>query len=274
MTAESDVAPSPNCMFIAHIVNDTEKSDSVWLHTHGLNRCGTIELEILGANMGNWRNLGNALNEIAYRLIGDNKFIDEKEPITVGVFADNKDIVVTWQRSEWALRDFPKGILGGVDDRNDEHSINMGVVYVYASEKDAMNGKLTSILKYAEKLTENTVYYKTTAETQRMRALALERVEYMKKISASLKDCTVLIKIGLTPDPEYGFDDDQYEYIWFEADEMGEDTFKATLTQDAYYVEGMTEGVQREFLYSEIVDWRVFNDEETFTPDDVYLFDF
>lgn len=273
MTAESSVPPAPDYLFVIHCVHEEENGDSVWLHTHGLNRCGTIELEILGTTVENYSNFGNALNAIAGRLIGDNKFIDEKEPITIGVSEGNEDIVVTWQRSEWSLKDFPKGILGSAEDRDDEHSINMGVIYAYDSEKDVINGKLTSILKYENQLTNNTIYYKSTAETQRMRALALERVEYLKKISAAFDDRSILIKVGLTPDAEFEFDPDYHEYIWFEANEMGEETFKATLTQDAYYVKGMIEGVQAEFAYSEIVDWRVYTLENVFTPDNVYLFD-
>ncbi|MBQ5513233.1 MAG: DUF4026 domain-containing protein, partial [Bacteroidales bacterium] len=62
----SKVAPSPDYMFTIHAVNDSEEgTDSVWLHTHGLTRCGTIELEILGADLDNWQELGNALNQIA-----------------------------------------------------------------------------------------------------------------------------------------------------------------------------------------------------------------
>lgn len=273
MAAESSVPPAPEYLFVIHCVHGDENGDSVWMHTHGLNRCGTIELEILGTTVENYSNFGNALNAIACRLIGDNKFIDEKEPIVIGVSEGNENIVATWQRSEWSLDEFPKGILGGAEDRDDEHSINMGVIYVYACEKDVMNGKLTSILKYEKQLTNNTIYYKSTNETNRMRALALERVEYLKKISSAFDEHSTLIKVGLTPDAEYEFDPDYHEYIWFEANEMGEETFKATLTQDAYYVKGMTEGVQGEFAYSEIVDWRVYTKEQVFTPDNVYLFD-
>lgn len=274
MTAESSVPPSPEYMFVLHCVNERESGSSVWIHTHGLNRCGTIELEILGTTVENYEDFGHALNQIVHRLIGDNKFIDEKEPFVIGVSQGNEDIVVTWQRSEWSLKDFPKNILGGPDDRDDEHSINMGVIYVYAREKDIINGKLTSVLKYEKQLTDNPIFYKSTEETRRMRALALERVEYIKKLKDAFDESTVLIKIGLKPDAEYEFDPEYNEYIWFEANELGDDMFKATLTQDAYYVKGMTEGVQGEFAYSEVVDWRVYTKEKVFSPDNIYLFEF
>lgn len=272
MAAESSVPPSPTYMYTIHAVHDAEAGDSVWLHTHGLNRCGTIELEILGSTTENYNDFGGVLNAIADRLIGDSKFIDEKEPITVGVFADNSDIVVTWQRSEWALGSFPKNIQGNANDRDEEHSLNMGVIYLYASEKDAEKGKLTSILNFAKKFENNPIFYKTTAETQRMRALAVERVGYLRKICESTVERNVLIKVGLKPDEKYGCPADMNEYIWFELDELGENTFTATLTQDAYYVDGMVKGVQGEFAYDEVVDWRIYTPEISYSPDNVYLF--
>lgn len=273
MTAGSKVAPSPDYMFTIHAVNDSEEgTDSVWLHIHGLTRCGTIELEILGADLDNWQELGNALNQIAHRLVGDNRFIDEMEPKLMGKAGDGRDIVVTWQRSEWSFKDFPKKIVGGPSDRNDEHSINMGVIYLYANEDDQLDGKLTPIVKWADALSENAVFFKTTSETRRMRALAQERVDWLRKLSKELPEKHIITKIGLKPDPEHGFDDDQFEYIWFEADELRDDGFTATLTQDAFYVKGMVEGVRRECRYDEIVDWRVTTETDNFSPDNIYKY--
>lgn len=273
MTAESRVAPSPDYMYTIHAVNDdTNDTDSVWLHTHGLTRCGTIELEILGADLYNWQELGNSLNQIAHRLVGDNQFIDEMEPKRMGKAADGRDIVVTWQRSEWSFRDFPKNIVGGPSDRNEEHSLNMGVIYLYESEDDQLDGKITPITKWAEILSENAVFFKTTSETRRMKALAQERVGWLRRLYDEMPEKQIIVKIGLKPDPEHGFDDDQYEYIWFEADELRADGFTATLTQDAFYVRGMVAGVRRECRYDEIVDWRVMTDTDSFSPDNIYKY--
>ena len=273
MTAESGVAPSPDYMYTIHAVNDSENgTDSVWLHTHGLTRCGTIELEILGAALNNWHDLGNALNQIAHRLVGDNKFIDEMEPKLMGKTGDGRDIVVTWQRSEWSFRDFPESIVGGPADRNDEHRINMGVIYLYATEDDQLDGRITPIVRWADALSENSIFFKTTSETLRMKALAHERVDWLKRLYNELPEKQIIVKIGLKPDPEYGFDDDQCEYIWFEADELRQDGFTATLTQDAFYVNGMVEGVKRNCGYDEIADWRVFISEETYSPDNIYKY--
>lgn len=273
MTAESKVAPPPEDMFTVHAVNDDiSGTDSVWLHTHGLTRCGTIELEILGADRNNWNALGGALNQIAHRLIGENRFIDEMEPKLVGRIGDGRDIVVTWQRSEWSLRDFPKDIVGNLSDRDEEHDINMGVIYLYANEDDQIDGKLTPIIQWADALDDNTVYFKTTSETTRMKALAQERVGWLRRLDKELPDKQIIVKIGLKPDPEHGFDDGQFEYIWFEPICFRDDGFTARLTQDAFYVKGAVEGVERQCAYDEIVDWRVYAPERTYSPDNIYQY--
>lgn len=273
MTADSKVAPSPDYMYTIHAVNDSEgNTDSVWLHTHGLTRCGTIELEILGADLNNWNDLGNSLNQIAHRLVGDNQFIDEMEPKLMGRTGDGRDIVVTWQRSEWSFKDFPKNTVGGPSDRNDEHSINMGVIYLYENEEDQMDGRITPIVKWADALSDNAVFFKTTSETQRMRALAQERADWLRKLHDELAEKQIIVKIGLKPDPDCGFDDEQFEYIWFEPTQFRDDSFTATLTQDAFYVSGMVKGVQRECTYDEIVDWRVYTSDDVYSPDNIYKY--
>lgn len=273
MTAASQVAPSPTNLFTVHAVTDEDET-SVWLHTHGLNRCGTIELEILGANTENYDIFLTSLEEMAQRLVGDNRFIDEMEPLLIGAAGSGRDIVVTWKRSEWALRDLPDGILGSKDDRDEEHSLNMGAVYLYESDDDVFHGKTTPILQWEDDIRRNVIYYKTTAETQRMRALAQERIVYLRKLfqtyQTSDSDLSALIKIGLTPDAEFGFDEGQHEYIWFQADDLRDDGFTATLTQDAFYVKGMVTGVQKDFTYDDIVDWRVYIDDVTYSPDNIY----
>ena len=133
----------------------------------------------------NWKysdELGKSLNHIAHRLIGENRFIDEMEPKLMGRTGDGRDIVVTWQRSEWSFKDFPRNIVGGPSDRDEEHSINMGVIYLYAHEEDQLEGKITPITEWADALSENTVFFLTGSETRRMRALAQERVDFLRML--------------------------------------------------------------------------------------------
>ena len=47
LAAQSTVPPAPRYLFTAQAVSGED--DCVWLHTHGLNRCGRPELEVLNS---------------------------------------------------------------------------------------------------------------------------------------------------------------------------------------------------------------------------------
>ena len=47
LAAQSRVAPAPRYLYTAQAVSGGD--DCVWLHTHGLNRCGCPELEVLNS---------------------------------------------------------------------------------------------------------------------------------------------------------------------------------------------------------------------------------
>lgn len=47
LAAASNTPPSPQYIYQIHAV--TDEKDEVWLHTHGLARCGLPEIEILDA---------------------------------------------------------------------------------------------------------------------------------------------------------------------------------------------------------------------------------
>lgn len=54
LAADSAVVPGTSVLFTVHAV--TDEGGEVWLHTHGLNRCGLYELEILKSDKENYNN--------------------------------------------------------------------------------------------------------------------------------------------------------------------------------------------------------------------------
>ena len=54
MAAESYIQPAPEYIYTIQAINDED--GSVWLHTHGLRRCGSLELEIIGSDTENYQN--------------------------------------------------------------------------------------------------------------------------------------------------------------------------------------------------------------------------
>ncbi len=135
LAVKSDVPPSPDYLYsVQAVCND---DDSVWLHTHGLTRCGGIDLEVLQSDKENYNAHYNVLNVLSQRIISKSEFVSEFEPLYVMRISDDDEIVATWISFERALKAYPKKILGGTEDRIDSHNFATGVVYLYLTPEDA-----------------------------------------------------------------------------------------------------------------------------------------
>lgn len=272
LTAASEVAPAASCLHCVQCIGD-EDSD-VWLHTHGLNRCGSIELEILNSSKDNINEHAAVINTLAANIITKEPLADEFEPQFCVRTPDGGNIVTTWVNPNTALKKLPKITVGGASDRADGHNENTGIIFVYPSQKDYEKRKLSEINIYNNLLKENPLLMISTEETNRMRALALERISYLRGLFGR-RDCfekfAALVKIGLEVDEQYR-EGDMKEHIWFEIKEMNEDgSFSAELTQEPYYISSLKEGDIRTFTENDITDWMVFTENGRINPDAVYL---
>ena len=63
LAAQSTVPPAPRYLFTAQAVSGED--DCVWLHTHGLNRCGRPELEVLNSDKETYQTHYNTLETLA-----------------------------------------------------------------------------------------------------------------------------------------------------------------------------------------------------------------
>lgn len=273
LAAQSEVPPSPLYLYTVQAVSG--KKDKVWLHTHGLNRCGGVELEIVDSNKQNCNDHYNIIMALAGRIADKNEFINESEPMYIAQVSRDIDLVATWVDWNRVMPNMDKKELGGLQDRDDGiHNGKTGIVYLYASEEDYNNEIYSPVSIYDKELADNPLIMYTNEETQRMKALAAERL-YVLKDCVKNRGAEALIKVGLEPDEEYkieyeldeGFD----EHIWFELIELKENTFIAKLTQEPYYVNNLKAGDIREISYDDITDWTMLAEGQRVTPDTVYL---
>ena len=160
--------------------------------------------------------------------------------------------------------------LGGRQDRQEGNNGNTCAIYVYVTPEDYEAGKYQPVTIFDEILAENPLYWLSNKETDRMKALALERLDYMKEAFAE-EGNQILIKVGLLVDKEFRSDDNDKEHIWFELLALEESEFQARLTQEPYYIEGLHEGDENWYRYEQITDWLIFTPEGRISPDDVYL---
>lgn len=268
LAAQSAVRPAPRYLYTAQAVSDED--GCVWLHTHGLNRCGHPELEVLGSTKESYQEHYSVLETLANRLLELKQTPEFKEPFFLAYVAQNVPLVVTLVGWEEAVDCYPEDMLGGRKDRVEGHNEDTCAIFVYPSPESVDEGRYSSLAIYDDMLKENPIYLISTPETNRMRALAAERLKYLFEAFQNSKN-HLLVKLGLLMDEEFRSEGNDREHIWFELTDIKDGRFTAKLTQEPYYVKGVHEGYEGEFGPEDLTDWIIFTPERRLTPDDVYL---
>lgn len=285
MAADSAVPPSPDYLYTLHCVYDEDGENGnrrYWFHTHGLHRCGSVELEMLNFSQGA-EQMNTLINMTVKKFLSDPA--KEKERFTIGY--DGMGINLCWLRWEEALKDLPKNILGGAADRDEADNVHAEPSGILFAVED---GNMISPEIYASTLAENPIYYITNEETNRMSALAKERFssferiftrEYKKPEKKSfLKNLfgpkedekpgwTFLVKLGLTvDDPESG---SEKEHLWYDVLSIENNQIKGKLLNQPYWISNLHEGDLGIYPLEVLTDWIIYSPDNTYTPDSAYL---
>ena len=270
LAAKSSVLPAPRYLFTVQAISDG--GDEVWLHTHGLKRCGLYELEILNSNKEFFNDHYKMIEAFALRMLESDEPIEPGDAVFIGQAA-GKQLTLTAVDWKEALEHYPDVTLGTEEDRDDGvHGEDTCVLMIYKNERAEEQQIYTPVDDFNQFLGQNPMFYFSTEETKRMSALARERLPYMIKAFGN-KENTVIAKIGLTIDKEHWSNPDkpEKEHIWFEIKDIKNDSVVGELTQEPYYVSGMKQGDTGTYPFSDITDWLIFTKENRVSPDDAYL---
>ncbi|MDY6416031.1 MAG: DUF4026 domain-containing protein [Succinivibrio dextrinosolvens] len=268
--AKSRIPPSPRYLFTVQAVSNGD--DEIWLHTHGLRRCGLYELEILCSSKNMYEEHYRIIETFAFRMLDDDERIEPGEAVFIGQAADMYLVctAVDWRE---ALKFYPKATVGTAEDRAEDednyHSEDTYVLMMYMGPDDAEAKAYTPVQEFDPYLEQNPMFMISNEETKRMSDLAIERIPYMIK-AAEDKENVIIVKIALQKDKEFIEEDSEKEHIWFELKEIKKDSIVAELTQEAYYVKGIKEGDIGTYPFEAITDWEIFSKGNCITPDDVY----
>lgn len=269
LAANSKVPPSPNYIYSIQAVSD-EEEDVVWLHTHGLNRCGKIELEVLNSQKAYHADHANILQGMANRLMDGQDELEEGEAIFAAYYQGKIPLIATWIPWFKAVGFYDEEMLGGSNKR-EEHEGPSGAIFLYLSKEDYEEGKFVPLSVLEDQLQDNVMVMFTVKETERMRSLARERFEYFRKYIQNPENHGI-IKFGLLVDEEFNDESgDKREHIWFEILDIAGDKMKAKLTQAPYMIKGLREGDVLELDVEEMTDWLVYTPEFSINPDNIYL---
>lgn len=257
LTSQNKTVPAPSYLYGIQIINTTEQT--AWIHTHGLNRCGYIELEILDAQIQNIVHYYNLIQTIAWDMITISPELGEEyDPIIVaGV------LPITWIATEHILQIQP----AYHTIREDRHSMSSGIIFVYLSEKDITQKNYQPISSVDAFLKQNTIFFISPFETQRIASLALERISNLETLFLE-KSNRCMVKYGI-PYVQSGML--SYEYLWFELLEINTQECIVRLLNEPYFVRSLKKEEQITRSIKEINDWCVNTPSGKITPDTIYL---
>lgn len=262
MTANSKLLPNPTSLFSVQAINNQKKE--VWLHTHGLCRCGMRELEILASNENNYQNHYQLLVTYALYLLDqkhDLKCLEEGA--LIGCLTNGNPIVVTSKPWIQGIKEYKPLTLGHKKDRKNSHNTKSNILFLYQEE-----GKIQKLSVFDNKWGDNPLFLLSEEETKRMKELAIERFDYVKKAFQN-KNNKVLLKIGL-PLEEKG----KFEHIWFELLEIKENKMKVKLTQEPFEAKNIKVGEEAWYKIADLTDWIIYTDKFSISPDNAYLLEY
>lgn len=264
MTANSKVLPNPKSLFTVQAVAGDNKE--VWLHTHGLCRCGIPELEILNSDEANYQNHYNLISTYAMHLLDKkNELPNFEVGCFIGRLINGYPVVATSRSWTTGIKEYKHLKLGNLKDRKGGHNTKTNIIFLYKCEEDENKQVLSKVSIYDKLWGENPLFFFSDEETFRMKALAIERFDYVKEAFKN-KDNAIIIKVGL-PLKEKG----KFEHIWFELLEIKGKKFKAKLTQEPYDVPNMHTGDEAWYTVDDITDWIIYTRTFSVNPDNAYL---
>lgn len=259
--AEAKTPPSPTTLFTVHCVQS--QNGDAWLHTHGLLRCGTIEIEAMDVPDEHTGTVGHLLNSVSAMLI-ENELPPADEPFLAG-----QEIELVWLPWEDAIQRVKGGSLGRGEDRDESHSFPSGILL---APKKSLFGrrKYASPAVYSDVLDDNPLLYISHMETQRMTMLASERLSSFRDLFDRYgcdEEWAFLVKLGYRVDG--ADDDDAREHLWFQVKGIDGDEVDAVLLNEPYSIERMHEGQEGKHPLSLLTDWCIYCEHGRVTPDTV-----
>lgn len=268
LAADSVTPPAASYLYSLQAVTG-EHSGSVWLHTHGLNRCGIIELEILDSSKYHYRQHAIVMGSVACRAVCENTMPDEQGKIFAGTLQNGSYITVTWMDWEEDYSSYSSKLPGGIADHNETHSKNSGILYVYRSAADEEHGLCDHISCFDDDFGDDSAALIPARESARMKALAAERLPWARKgFDSGMK---TLVKLALDTDENKREDCGPKEYVWFTVTGFDDNQVTGTALSDASYISGLVKGSEAAAPLSDITDWAMNAKGLSVTPDTVYL---
>ena len=262
--ASACVPPAPTSFFSVHSVFDRgRKGRETWLHTHGLHRMGSIELEIIGVRGREAPALAELINNVA------RFFIDCGVPLPNSRFHAGNGLPLVWLPWEAALQQVD-GSPGGAADRDADHGGERGILF--APAKDSSE-RLETPRCYVPMIEADPIFYMSSAETERMQRLARERLPSFLALQsryAKNRKWDFHVKLGLATDGDGdGHTCGGAEHLWFDVHGATAKSVDGTLLNQPFRIASLRQGHRGTFDPRLLTDWAIESPRGRYTPESV-----
>lgn len=272
-----DVEPPAEMLWVVQAVPQSPQEEGseklVWLHTHGLWRCGAPELEMLAVPAEFAEPAAELINDIAALLL------ERTAPAPGAPFEIGSDLKVTLQPWQTIVPHLAEHVPGGMSERIDDGEnahIGTRAVICALQRQEGEGPGWNWPREVTEKLMRDEAgVYMTRRATERQAKLARAAWGQLATAFASVAHlprdehdapATVFgIKAGFTED----HDATSREHLWFEVRRFNGDRAEGELVNQPLAVSALNKGDQVWIEREQISDWLVITPEGCFGPNDV-----
>ena len=248
----SGAEPPAEILWGIHAVS-TGRS-GVWLHTHGLWRCGRIELEMLEVPKAKVDAAGSLINTVAELLL-DSEPPPPGHPYHVGT--EIQVAFQPWQKVAPFLRDGVPGCMG--DRRAEGENPHTGVRAVVCSARPC--GPSRSEWKWPRSAVErfaadDAVVFRTERATRRQQDVARALWPELAMAFFSLQGCQQVkffVKVGFQSGCRTR--EIAHEHVWLRIQRIHGNDIEGELTSQPLFVSGMKQGDMVRISAALLSDW-------------------
>lgn len=231
-----------------------------WLHTHGLERSGTPDLELFGVPERLLASACELIDAVA------DLWVEFGTPDPQSPFAIGRELEICWRPWQAVVAESSPRV-GGWDTRRREpgHAGYRAVLldpYRTATAPRHWRAPLSVLERL---LRSETTLYKTTSETERMARLARERWGSFGTLFASRHpdDWRFAIKLNfpMEHDPNHG------EHLWFDCLAIQPGRVQGRLVSAPAFLRTLSIGESSWHDLDRLSDWRIFTPEGVYDPE-------
>lgn len=260
LLTETSTPPRKSSLYSIHKVRSARmpgSSPTSWLHTHGLERTGIPDLEILETPeplLGSACELIDAVADL---------WIEFGTPDPGIPFAIGGGLEITWHPWQAATASFPASSAGGWDYRSNDHGGFRAVLSVAARTKEPVWAPPLDVLQRITR--SETTLYKTVQESRRMARLARERWGVFGILFASSHPenwrFAVKLSFPMDEDPRHG------EHLWFDVLSIRPGEILGRLISVPSHLSRQVIPDTGWQNLSRLSDWRIVTPESVFDPE-------